>query len=81
MSISSLKGVVLSAKNDKTITVVIEYASLHSKMRKVMFKKKKIRAHDENNSCSVGDFVLISSCRPISATKRWRLVERLCNDI
>lgn len=76
MTVSSLKGIVLSIKNDKTITVLVEYATLHSKMHKVMFKKKKIRAHDEGNSCKVGDYVVLSSCRPISATKRWKLVKR-----
>ena len=54
-------GVVASNKSDKTITVVVERKTFH--------------AHDENNSCGVGDLVRIVESRPLSATKRWRLVE------
>lgn len=68
-------GVVASNKNDKTITVVVERKLRHPIYGKFVKRSKKFHAHDEANSCGVGDLVRIVESRPLSATKRWRLVE------
>jgi len=68
-------GVVASNKNDKTITVVVERKLRHPIYGKFVKRSKKFHAHDETNSCGVGDLVRIVESRPLSATKRWRLVE------
>ena len=69
------QGRVLSAKNDKTITVVVETRRKHPKLGKQMKYSKKYTAHDENNQAKEGDIVRIMETRPLSATKRFRLVE------
>ncbi len=69
------QGVVVSDKNDKTIVVKIERTVRHPLYRKVMRRSKRYQAHDEQNACKVGDVVRIMECRPLSRTKRWRLVE------
>jgi small subunit ribosomal protein S17 len=68
-------GLVTSNKNDKTITVVVERKLKHPIYGKFVKRSKKFMAHDENNSCGVGDLVRIVESRPLSALKRWRLVE------
>ena len=68
-------GVVASNKNDKSITVVVERKLRHPIYGKFVKRSKKFHAHDEANSCGVGDLVRIVESRPLSATKRWRLVE------
>ena len=68
-------GVVASNKNNKTITVVVERKLRHPIYGKFVKRSKKFHAHDENNACGVGDLVRIIESRPLSATKRWRLVE------
>ncbi len=68
-------GIVTSNKMDKTITVAIERKVMHPKYGKFLKKTTKLHAHDEKNECSIGDTVRISETRPLSATKRWRLVE------
>ena len=68
-------GVVSSNKMDKTITVMIERKVMHPKYGKFLKKSTKLHAHDEKNECSIGDTVKIEETRPLSATKRWRLVE------
>lgn len=68
-------GVVTSSKNDKTITVVVERKLRHPIYGKFVKRSKKFHAHDEQNACGVGDLVRIVESRPLSATKRWRLVE------
>lgn len=68
-------GVVASNKNDKTITVVVERKLRHPIYGKFVKRSKKFHAHDEQNACGVGDLVRIVESRPLSATKRWRLVE------
>ncbi len=60
---------------DKTITVVVEDRVKHPLYGKVMTRSSKIKAHDENNTAGIGDLVVIAETRPLSATKRWRLVE------
>lgn len=68
-------GLVTSNKNDKTITVMVERKLRHPIYGKFVKRNKKFHAHDENNTCGIGDLVRIVESRPLSATKRWRLVE------
>ena len=71
------EGVVVSDKMDKTIVVVVEDRVKHALYGKVMRKSSRLHVHDENNDCGIGDSVLVMETRPLSATKRWRLVEIL----
>lgn len=68
-------GVVSSNKMDKTITVKVERKIKHPLYGKFLKKTTSFHAHDEKNECSIGDTVKIMECRPLSKTKRWRLVE------
>ena len=68
-------GKVVSDKMDKTIVVAIEDNVRHAKYGKIIKRTVKIHAHDEKNECSVGDKVAVMETRPLSKTKRWRLVE------
>lgn len=68
-------GLVTSNKNDKSITVMVERKLRHPIYGKFVKRNKKFHAHDENNTCGIGDLVRIVESRPLSATKRWRLVE------
>ena len=68
-------GKVVSNKMDKTIVVAIEDHVRHPKYNKIMKRTIKIHAHDEQNTCSIGDKVSVMETRPFSKTKRWRLVE------
>lgn len=68
-------GKVVSTKMDKTIVVAIEDSFKHPLFGKVMKRTIKVHAHDENNECNVGDTVEVMETRPLSKTKRWRLVE------
>ncbi|HQY10778.1 MAG: 30S ribosomal protein S17 [Ferruginibacter sp.] len=68
-------GVVSSNKMDKTITVSVERKVKHPLYGKFVKKSTKFHAHDEKNECSIGDTVKIMETRPMSKTKRWRLVE------
>ena len=68
-------GVVVSNKMDKTITVAVEDVVRHSLYGKAVKRTKKFKAHDEENTCSIGDTVRIMETRPLSKSKRWRLVE------
>ena len=71
------EGLVVSDKMEKTIVVEVEDRVKHPLYGKVIRRTSKVKAHDEQNSAGVGDLVLISETRPLSATKRWRLVEIL----
>ena len=71
------RGYVTSDKMDKTIVVEVEDRVKHPLYGKVIRRTSKVKVHDEGNTAGVGDSVLISETRPISATKRWRLVEIL----
>jgi small subunit ribosomal protein S17 len=71
------RGYVLSNKMDKTIVVEVEDRVKHPLYGKVIRRTSKVKVHDEANSAGVGDLVLINETRPLSATKRWRLVEIL----
>ena len=68
-------GKVVSDKMDKTIVVAIEDNVRHPKYGKIIKRTVKIHAHDEKNECGIGDKVAVMETRPLSATKRWRLVE------
>ena len=71
------EGIVTSDKMDKTITVEVSNRVKHGMYSKVLSRSSKLKAHDEQNSAGMGDRVLIMETRPLSATKRWRLVEIL----
>ena len=68
-------GKVVSDKMDKTIVVAIEDSVQHPLYKKVMKRTYKLKAHDENNECKIGDKVKVMETRPLSKDKRWRLVE------
>ena len=70
-----LQGVVVSDKMDKTIVVLVEDRVKHPLYGKVMTKSSRLKAHDEENSAGIGDRVRVMETRPLSAQKRWRLVE------
>ncbi len=69
-------GKVVSDKMDKTIVVAIEDRAAHPLYKKIVMKRTyKLKAHDENNECRIGDKVRVMETRPLSKDKRWRLVE------
>jgi small subunit ribosomal protein S17 len=72
-----LEGLIVSDKMDKTVVVAVEDRVKHALYGKVLRRTSKLKAHDENNECGMGDRVLIMETRPLSATKRWRVVEIL----
>ena len=72
-----LEGLVVSDKMDKTVVVEVEDRVKHALYGKVLRRSSKINVHDEANAAGVGDRVLIMETRPLSATKRWRVVEIL----
>lgn len=71
-----LQGVVVSDKNNKTVVVEVERRYTHPLFRKVVRRSKKYQAHDENNSCKIGDRVQIVETAPISKNKRWAVLEQ-----
>jgi small subunit ribosomal protein S17 len=71
------EGLVVSDKMDKTVVVSVEDRVKHPLYGKVLRRTSRLKAHDEQNDCGVGDRVLIMETRPLSATKRWRVVEIL----
>jgi small subunit ribosomal protein S17 len=71
------EGLVVSDKMDKTVVVVVEDRVKHALYGKVMRQTSRLKAHDEQNECGVGDRVRIMETRPLSATKRWRVVQVL----
>ena len=71
------EGLVVSDKMEKTVVVEVEDRVKHALYGKVMRRTSKLKAHDEQNSAGIGDRVLIMETRPLSATKRWRIVEIL----
>ncbi len=68
-------GVVVSDKMDKTIVVEVRTRVRHPLYGKIMNQTTKLKAHDENNECGIGDTVRVMETRPLSKDKRWRLVE------
>ena len=71
----TLMGLVVSNKMDKTVVVQVERKFIHPKFKKVVKSSSKYSAHDEKNECGPGDFISIRETRPLSKTKRWRLME------
>ena len=71
------EGLVVSDKMDKTVVVEVEDRVKHALYGKVLRRTRKLYVHDEQNACGVGDRVSLMETRPLSATKRWRLVEIL----
>ncbi len=71
------EGYVVSDKMDKTVVVEVEDRIQHALYRKTIRRSNKLKAHDEQNAAGVGDRVLLMETRPMSATKRWRVVEVL----
>ena len=68
-------GKVVSDKMDKTVVVIVEDRVAHKKYKKIIKRTYRLKAHDENNECKVGDTVKVMETRPLSKDKRWRLVE------
>ncbi len=68
-------GRVVSNKMDKTVVVRVDYLKPHPLYRKIIRKTSKFHAHDEDNACQIGDMVRIEETRPLSKTKRWRVIE------
>lgn len=68
------EGLVVSDKMDKTVVVAVEDRYKHARYGKIMRRTSRLKAHDENNTAGVGDRVLLMETRPLSATKRWRIV-------
>lgn len=68
-------GVVCAISGDKTVAVEMTYKKRHPKYGKMMTIKKKLHCHDEKNECGLGDTVRVMETRPLSKTKRWRVVE------
>ena len=73
----SRMGLVVSDAMNKTVVVELRNASAHSTYGKIVRRDNKVKAHDEGNTAGIGDRVLIMETRPLSATKRWRVVEIL----
>ncbi|MFF3376290.1 30S ribosomal protein S17 [Streptomyces sp. NPDC002680] len=71
------EGLVVSDKMDKTVVVAVEDRVKHALYGKVIRRTSKLKAHDEQNAAGIGDRVLLMETRPLSATKRWRIVEIL----
>ena len=68
-------GKVVSDKMDKTVVVIVEDRIAHKTYKKIVGRTYKLKAHDENNTCGVGDTVKVMETRPLSKDKRWRVVE------
>lgn len=73
----SVMGKVLGSKADKTVSVLLERRVKHPLYKKYVRRSTKVLAHDEENTCQEGDWVLVEECRPISKRKSWRLVKVL----
>ncbi len=69
-----MQGVVVSAKNDKTVVVRVERRFTHPLLKKVVRRTKKFHAHDEGNACREGDRVRIQECAPVSKQKKWTVL-------
>jgi small subunit ribosomal protein S17 len=72
-----IQGLVVSDKMNKTVVVAVEDRVQHPLYKKTLRRTNKLKAHDEQNACGVGDRVLLMETRPLSASKRWRVVEIL----
>jgi small subunit ribosomal protein S17 len=72
-----VEGLIVSDKMGKTVVVAVEDRVQHPRYKKTLRRTNKLKAHDEQNACGVGDRVLLMETRPLSASKRWRVVEIL----
>lgn len=77
MAVKERVGLVVSDKMNKTVVVAVENRSPHPKYGKIVVRTKRYKAHDEENNCKEGDRVRIQETRPLSRTKRWRVMEIL----
>lgn len=77
MAVKERVGLVVSDKMDKTVVVAVENRSPHPKYGKIVVRTKRYKAHDEENQCKEGDRVRIQETRPLSRTKRWKVIEIL----
>ncbi len=77
MALKERVGLVVSDKVQKTVVVAVENRSSHPKYGKTVVKTRRYKAHDEENTCKVGDRVRIQETRPLSKTKRWQVAEIL----
>ena len=68
-------GKVVSDKMDKTVVVIVEDRVAHKTYKKIIGRTYRLKAHDENNECGIGDIVRVMETRPVSKDKRWRVVE------
>ena len=68
-------GKVVSDKMDKTVVVIVEDRVAHKTYKKIIGRTYRLKAHDENNECGIGDIVRVMATRPLSKDKRWRVVE------
>ena len=68
-------GKVVSDKMDKTVVVIVEDRVAHKTYKKIIGRTYRLKAHDENNECGIGDIVCVMETRPLSKDKRWRVVE------
>jgi small subunit ribosomal protein S17 len=68
-------GKVVSDKMDKTVVVIVEDRVAHKTYKKIIGRTYRLKAHDENNACGIGDRVRVMETRPLSKDKRWRVVE------
>ena len=75
MPVKQQVGIVISNKMQKTIVVKVENRYPHPMYSKTLIKTKKYLAHDESETCNIGDKVLVEECRPLSKKKRWKLVQ------
>ena len=73
----TISGKVVSNKMDKTVVVAVQYNVQHPLIKKIVKRTYKLKAHDENNQCGVGDRVRVMETRPLSKDKRWRVVDIL----
>ncbi|MDD5221019.1 MAG: 30S ribosomal protein S17 [Candidatus Paceibacterota bacterium] len=76
-----LTGRVVSNKMQKTIVVEVESVKLHQKLQMRYKSHMRYKAHDEKNECNIGDTAVIEECKPISKDKKWRVVERIAQQI
>ena len=77
MAVKERVGLVVSDKMQKTVVVTVENRAPHTKYGKIIVKTRRYKAHDEENTCKVGDRVRIQETRPLSKTKRWQVTEVL----
>ncbi|MGK7891262.1 MAG: 30S ribosomal protein S17 [Leptolyngbyaceae cyanobacterium] len=81
MATKELIGLVISDKMDKTVVVAVESRASHPKYQKIIVRTKHYKAHDEENSCKMGDRVRIQETRPLSKTKRWKVTDVISSSI